>query len=341
VVYNGRAACIYDGWCNAGCPIGALANPQVTYLPRALKAGAEIRNYCSVTRVLLNARGDRATGIEYYDRQKRRQVQPADVVVLAAFTAQNPRILFNSATDHHRNGLANSSGLLGRFIMSHPLANIWGLFDEDVENHMGMNAALLMSQDDYPKNRKEAFGSYMWFIGIAQKPNDILGFANSQVSIFGPALHDFMKKAARGLATMQAQGEEAPNPENRVVLADRKDEFGFPLARIVHAVDEDVVKLFNYQVELGLRIMRATRAKEAWASPAPNFAHTPGGTIMGKTAEDSVTDSYGRTHDVANLFITGTGLFPTEGAVNPTFTLHALTLRTAEYMAAHWGSIAA
>jgi choline dehydrogenase-like flavoprotein len=341
VVYKGRAACIYDGWCNAGCPIGALANPQVTYLPRALKAGAEIRNYCGVTRVLMNARGDRAIAIEYYDRQKRRHVQPADVVVLAAFTAQNPRILFNSATDKHRNGLANSSGLLGRYIMSHPLTNIWGLFDEDVENHMGMNAALLMSQDDYPKNRKEAFGSYMWFIGIAQKPNDILGFANSQVSIFGSALHDFMKKAARGLATMQAQGEEAPNAENRVVLADRKDEFGFPLARIVHGVDEEVMKLFNYQVDSGLRIMRATRAKEVWASPAPTFAHTPGGTIMGKTAEDSVTDSYGRTHDVANLFITGTGLFPTEGAVNPTFTLHALTLRTAEYMAAHWGSIAA
>jgi choline dehydrogenase-like flavoprotein len=220
------------------------------------------------------------------------------------------------------------------------MASIWALFDEDVENHMGLTGALLISQDDYPKNgRKEAFGSYMWLIGLAQKPNDILGSANAKVGVFGAPLHDFMKKAARGLAHMLGQAEEVPSAENRVVLGSSKDQFGFPLARIVHALDEDAMRLFNYENEVGLRIMRATRAKEAWADPAPNFAHMIGGTVMGKTATDSVTDSYGRTHDVANLFIAGAGLFPTEGAVNPTFTLHAVTLRAAEYMAAHWGSI--
>ncbi len=339
--YNNRPACIYDGWCHAGCPTGALGNPQVTYLPRAVKAGATIRTQSSVTRVVMDPNRSRATGVEYYDQQKQRQIQPADVVVLAAFAAHNPRILFNSATDKHPNGLANSSGLLGRYIMAHPLASIWGLFDEDVENHMGLSGALLISQDDYPKNgRKEAFGSYMWLIGIAQKPNDILGVANAKVPIFGAALHDFMKKAARGLAQIQAQGEELPDAENRVVLSERKDELGLPLARIVHSMSPDTTKLFHHTVELGLRIMQATRATESWAGPSPNFAHMCGGTIMGKTADDSVTDSFGRTHDVANLFLAGTGLFPTEGAVNPTFTLHAVTLRAADYMTAHWSSIA-
>jgi choline dehydrogenase-like flavoprotein len=340
VEYNGRPPCIYDGWCNAGCPIGALGNPQVTYLPRAMKAGAKILSHSYVTRVLVNARGDRATGVEYYDPKKQRQVQAADVIVLAAFTAHNPRILFNSTTDKHPNGLANSSKLLGRYVMAHPMASIYGLFDEDVENHMGLTGALLISQDDYAKNgRKEAFGSYTWLIGLAQKPTDLLGTANARVPVFGAALHDFMKRAARGLAKMQGQAEEAPNPENRVVLADKKDEFGFPLARIIHAIDEEAMKLFHHENELGLRILRATRAKEAWTDPAPTFAHMIGGTVMGKTAEDSVTDSYGRTHDVGNLFISGAGLFPTEGAVNPTFTLHAVTLRAAEYMAANWRSI--
>jgi choline dehydrogenase-like flavoprotein len=77
-----------------------------------------------------------------------------------------------------------------------------------------------------------------------------------------------------------------------------------------------------------------------WAGPAPGFSHLLGGTIMGNTKKDSVTDSYGRTHDIANLFIVGPGLFPTEGAVNPTFSIHALTLRTADYMKTHWGSAA-
>jgi choline dehydrogenase-like flavoprotein len=141
-----------------------------------------------------------------------------------------------------------------------------------------------------------------------------------------------MKKAARGLAKRQAQGEELPSPENRVMLAEQKDEFGFPLARIVHTMDENATKLFHYELESGLRILRATRSVEAWFDPRPGFAHINGGAIMGTTASDSVTNSYGRNHDVGNLFIAGAGLFPTAGTVNPTFTLHALTLRTAEYI---------
>jgi len=82
--YKGRAACIYDGWCHVGCPIGALANPLVTYLADARKSGAEVRPWNTVTRVLTNTEGTRVTGVEYYDQKKERQVQPASVVVLAA-----------------------------------------------------------------------------------------------------------------------------------------------------------------------------------------------------------------------------------------------------------------
>jgi len=342
VPYNGRPACVYDGWCDAGCPTGALANPQVTYMPVAKKAGADIRAWSNVTRVLMNARGDRAIGVEYYDRQKQRQEQHADVVILAAFSAQNPRILFNSASDKHPNGLANSSGLVGRYVMAHMGASAYALFDEDVQNHMGFSSAFGMSQDGYGKDsRKDAFGSYTWTIGVAQKPNDLLGIANSRVPVFGSALHDFMKRAARGLAKIGSQGEEMPNADNRVMLSDRKDEFGFPLARVVHALDENSMKLFAHMRDEGERIVKATGAKEAWAAPAPGLAHFIGGTLMGKSASDSVANSYGRTHDVGNLFISGAGLFPTEGGVHPTFTLHALSLRTADYMTANWGSIAA
>src|SRR5438067_6815795 len=107
--YKGRPACIYDGWCHVGCPIGALANPLVTYLADAKKAGAEVRPWSTVTRVLTNPQGTKVTGVEYYDRQKQRQVQEASVVVLAAWAAQNPRLLLNSATDKHADGLTNSN----------------------------------------------------------------------------------------------------------------------------------------------------------------------------------------------------------------------------------------
>ena len=93
--YKGRAACIYDGWCHIGCPIGALANPPATYLGEARKAGAEVRALSTVTRVLTNAQGSKVTGVEYFDEKGERQVQQTSVVVLAAFAAHNPRIMLN------------------------------------------------------------------------------------------------------------------------------------------------------------------------------------------------------------------------------------------------------
>ncbi|MGH6975732.1 MAG: GMC family oxidoreductase N-terminal domain-containing protein, partial [Stellaceae bacterium] len=341
VPYKGRPACIYDGWCQAGCPIGALANPQTTYLPLATKAGAEIRVHSTATRILVDAKGDRAVGVEYYDRQKQKHVQRAKAVVLAGFVVQNSRLLLNSATDKHPNGLANSSGLLGRYIMCHSLSGIWGLFDEDVQNHMGITGGLLMTQDGYDKTaRPDMFGSTMWQIGFAQKPNDIMGLANARVPLFGKNLTDFMKRAVRGLTKLTGFNEQKPDADNRIVLAGQKDERGMPLAEVVHGYDDDALKLWRHMNEEGLRIMKSAGAAEAWAAAAPGGSHLHGGTIMGLSPSDSVANSYGQTHDVPNLIVAGSSLFPTEGAVNPTFTIHAVSLRSAEYVAQHWGGIA-
>src|SRR4029079_3963905 len=157
--YKGRAACIYDGWCHIGCPIGALANPVVTYLGEARKAGAEVRALSTVTRVISHAQG-KVTGVEYYDDKGERQLQEASVVVLAAWAAQNPRIMLNSATDKHAKGLANSSGLLGKYLMCHFASGTNAMFDEDVQNHIGTTGSQFMSYDRMNKtSHKTAFGS--------------------------------------------------------------------------------------------------------------------------------------------------------------------------------------
>ncbi|WP_027554225.1 GMC family oxidoreductase [Bradyrhizobium sp. Cp5.3] len=338
--YKGRSACIYDGWCHAGCPIGAVGNANSVFLPQAITAGAEIRSSSYVTRVLLDARGERAVGVEYVGADRTRTVQLARVVVLAAFVVQNPRILLNSAHDRHPTGLANSSGLLGRYAMTHAGSGVWGLFDEYVENHMGITGGLLMSQDGYAKDaRPGMFGSTMWQVGFAQKPNDILGFANARSALFGVELHAHMKVAARGLTKMLGLNEALPNPDNRIVLSDQKDEFGIPLARIIHSYDENAMSLWRHVNEEGLRIMAAAGAKSAWSNTDPGGIHFHGGTIMGNSASTSVTNGYGQTHDIPNLWIGGPGLFPTEGAVNPTFTVSALALRGAEQLVSQWTSL--
>src|SRR4029077_7363545 len=119
VEFNGRPACLYDGWGYVGCPVGALAHAQVTYLGDGRKAGAEVRALSTVTRVLTNQAGTRATGVEYYDARQQKQIQEASWVFLAAGSAQKPRLLLNSATDKHPKGLSNASGLLGHYMMSH------------------------------------------------------------------------------------------------------------------------------------------------------------------------------------------------------------------------------
>ncbi|HKD29851.1 MAG TPA: GMC family oxidoreductase [Xanthobacteraceae bacterium] len=340
--FKGRAACIYDGWCHVGCPIGALANPLVTYLADARKAGAEVRAWSTVTRVLTDTSGGKVTGVEYYDRNHEKQFQPANVVVLAAWAAQNPRLLLNSATDKHDKGLANRNGLVGKFIMTHFASGTNAMFDEDVENHMGTLGAQFMSYERYGKTaHKGAFGSTFIVAGSSTKLSGLGGIANARPDLFGAELQAFVKRAVKNLSRMNAFGEEQPKIENRLELASEKDEFGMPLGRIIHSYDDNDTALWNANFEEGLKIAKATDAKEVWQGRAVQpTIHLMGGTIMGTGAANSVVDSFGQTHEIANLYCAGPGTFATAGASNPTYTIFALSLRGAEHLAKNWSTVA-
>ena len=151
--FKGRPACIYDGWCHVGCPIGALANPLVTYLGDARRPAPKCGALCD-RHARSHQRGRHARHRRRILRRarKQKQVQEASVVMLAAWSAQNPRLLLNSATDKHPNGLANSrTSCVGKFMMTHHIAGTWALFDEDITPHMGTVGAQFMSYDRYAK----------------------------------------------------------------------------------------------------------------------------------------------------------------------------------------------
>jgi len=338
--WKGRPACIYDGWCHQGCPTGALANPLVTYLQDARKAKAEVRPFSTVTRVLTNQAGTRVTGVEYYDDRRQKQVQEASVVILAAWSAQNPRLLLNSATDKHPKGLANKNELVGKYMMTHHIAGTWALFDQDITPHMGTIGAQFMSYDRYAKTSyPNAFGSTFIVAGAAMKTTD---YANARGDLFGPELTSFMKRAARGLTRITCFGEGLPRLENRVELASDKDEFGMPLAKLIHSFDDDAVALWNANFEQGIKVAKATGAMEVWPGKGPVMptTHLHGGAIMGTSAANSVTNSYGQTHEIPNLWMAGPCIFPSEGASNPTYTIFAVSQRGAENLAANWKTIA-
>jgi choline dehydrogenase-like flavoprotein len=334
-----RGACIWDGWCDAGCPIGALANPLVTYLPRALAAGAQLRHHATVTEILTDASGARATGVNWREESGAARSAEAAVVVLAASTTQNSRLLLASRS-RSPHGLANSSGQVGRHIMTHLACPVFGLWDEETQCHMGVNGGQLLNQDNFTKTRPGGpFGSWQWNIGNAMKPNDLLGIAMSRVDLHGAALDEFMRRAARGFAMMTGVVEDLPQADNRVSLLQRTDRWGVPLAQVAHSCVEESLALWESARAQGVRVMQAGGAVEAWAGNIGPM-HNMGGTMMGHDAASSVTNSYGQCHDVPNLLIAGASLFPTGGAVNPTFTIHALAARSMRHLLENWSDIA-
>jgi choline dehydrogenase-like flavoprotein len=151
-----------------------------------------------------------------------------------------------------------------------------------------------------------------------------------------------MKRAARGLTRITMFGEGLPHIENRVELASAKDEFGMPLARLIHSFDDDAVALWNANFEQGVKVAKATNAKDVWPGKGPVIptTHLHGGAIMGTGAANSVTTSYGQTHEIPNLWMAGPCTFPSEGASNPTYTIFAVSQRGAEHLASNWNTIA-
>jgi len=340
VPYKGRKPCIWDGWCDAGCPIGALANPLTIHLPTALQAGAILAARSTVTRILTNASGEYVTGVEYATETGEKKQLMADLVVMAAFSIQNPRLLLASSSDEHPHGLANSSRKVGQYIMTHPAALVYGIFEEQTQCHMGAFGGQLVNQDSYAKNTHAAsgaFGSYQWMIANAVKPNDLIGISNTRPDLFGNDLHDFMKNSAQHFASMTGVIEDLPVAENQVTLSDQADAHGTPLAKVTHSTHAKSKALWVAALAEGRTVFEAAGATEVWTGPQVAM-HIIGGTIMGDDPQTSVTNSFGQCHDISNLVIAGAGLFPTSGGVNPTFTIHALTSRAGDHLLANWNS---
>lgn len=332
--YQNRRECILDGWCDAGCPIGALANPLVLQWPQALSAGAQLKHHAYVTKVTTDSSGSRATGVEYRDEAGDLHAQPADIVIIACHTIWNSRLLLLSANGAHPGGLANGSGMVGHHFMSHPIVTIYGLFEEATDPYLGVLGANILSQEGYDNKEPApgAFGSRSFQGGQAAKPNDLLGWALARPELYGRALDDYLRAASRHFGNMTALCEETSVFENRIELdASKSDAYGLPAPKVVNNIPKENAVRLEMAKKDGLKIFRAAGTSDVWAS-GRNPEHLLGGTPMGDNPQRSVTNSYGQTHEVDNLFLAGASLFPTSAAVNPTGTLTSLALRTADYI---------
>jgi choline dehydrogenase-like flavoprotein len=315
--YGTRNACVGRGYCHQGCRNGAKASMDVTYLPAALNAGAEIREECFVHGVERDGAG-LITAVLYTDMDGAEQRQKTAHVFLCAGGVETPRQLLHW-------GIANSSGMVGRNFMAHISTQVWATMKSETRPYKGFPASLITEDFMRAADADFAGGYLLQSYGILP-----LAWAEQVVhgrDLFGQALVDYLMKYNR-VAGIGMNGDTLPNVDNRVTLSDEMDARGLPKPLITFSLSENEKKMSDHAEANMRRILMAAGGVDLWSSQ--RTAHTIGTCRMGSDAADSVVNPYGRSWDVRNLYIADNSVFPTSLAANPALTIMALSLRTAD-----------
>ncbi len=327
---DGRARCMQLGFCFQGCKSGAKWSTLYTELPRAEKTGnMDLRPESHVVRIEHNDAG-KVTGVVYMDKAGKEQRQKARIVSVAGNSIETPRLLLMSASSKFKDGLANSSGQVGRNYMRHMTGSVYAVFKQPVHMYRGTTMAGII-QDEAKLDTKRGF---------------VGGYEMETLALGLPFMAAFLDPGSWGddfgwwmehythTAGMWLVGEDMPREGNRITLNDKvKDKYGNP-APNVHFDDHDNdIAMRNHAFKQGEAVYKAAGAVKTFRTPPYPSTHNLGTCRMGKDAKDSVCNSYGQAHDISNLFISDGSQFTTGGAENPTLTIVTLAIRQADYIA--------
>ncbi len=311
-----RPACTNRGFCQAGCSVGAKASVDVTFIPLALTAGAEVRPECFVTTI--EREGGRVSGVVYVrDGQEHRQ--KCRHVFLCGGAVETPRLLLI-------NGLGNGSGQVGRNFMAHTGLQLWAQFEEETRPFKGIPGGLISEDTHRPKDADFAGGYLLQSIGV-MPVTYATQLARSGQGLFGEALGRHMD-GYNHVAGINILGECLPSARNYVELSHEKDGRGLPKPRVHFNAGENEQKLTVHAEKTMRAIWDRAGARDPWT--LGRFAHLIGTCRMGRDADRAVVDADGRCFDVPGLFICDNSVFPSALSANPALTIMALSLRTAD-----------
>lgn len=327
------------GVCEWGCPQGAKASFDLAYMVHAQQAGAKVITGARVRAVTTNSQG-LADGAIWLDREGNEHHYKAKAVVLCGNGVGTPRILLMSANNQHPDGLANSSGLVGKNLMLHPNCSVAGFYDEDLKSYQGPAGQLLYSLEFYESddNRDFARGAKLHVLPLPGPLNAIEAHrGNAYDELWGESAHEIARRHATGVL-WAANTEDLPEESNRVTLSETQfDDLGLPAPKVEYRISEDTRRNLKFAVKRMEELHEVAGAKtkistELWIDQP---GHLMGTARMGNDSNTSVVDSWGRCHDVKNLFIADGSIFVTSGAMNPTCTISALALRVAKGILTH------
>lgn len=350
--YDGRPACTSCGYCSGhGCPINARAGAAVTFLHRALKAGARLVTRACVTRIATDANG-RATHVELVAGGERRPERlEADVVVLAASAIESARLALLSRGPAHPEGLGNRSDRVGRTLCFHSSVFAGGTMPQRLHAHRGRSTSHCLLEPAIP----DTDSRLARWLGLPFVRGGVCEMGGAPYLIDEALAYDMLpqprtmhKDLMRSsplrdrMLALQMLGEDLPQLPNRVDLDPSvRDVYGLPVARVTyspHRHEKLASWLWGRRLQ---KIAQAAGAEHTYFTPVgllgadgPGATRHIAGTLrMGSDADRSVTDGFGRMHDAENVVVCDGSVFPTFSGVNPTLTIMAVALRSATALA--------
>lgn len=336
--FNGRAPCTKCGFCMFyGCEMGAKSSSLSAMIPLAEASGnCEIRPECAAFRIETNDEG-RATEVLYYDPDGNEQGQRTKAVVLSANGAESPRLLLLSANERQPDGLANSSGYVGRNLMFNTHGGATGIFEHPLNEFKGVQATRVV-QDFYETDTTRGFyggggidargmfAATPLMYSLAGAPHDMKTWG---AEFKEQMAHNFVRQMG-----MSASCTSLPLHSNNITLdPNSTDKWGRQAIRVTYRDHPDDLANAEFLAGKALEILDAAGAKKSWTDPiepAQFSPHLLGTCRMGDDPESSVVDKFNRSHDVENLFICDGSSLVSSTRGQPTMTIMALAFRAAE-----------
>ena len=329
--FGKRPHCIMRGFCLLGCKVGAKSSTMVSHIPDAIAHGAEIRTECMAAEVLLDATTHRVSGVRYFRTVGEglvEEVQRSRAVIVAGYAIESPRLLLNSISAAFPDGLANSSGLVGKFLMAQAGPVVWGRFPELIRQYKAPPACAL-TEAFYETDRRNDFVRGYALQTVAPLPI-AMAHLLTENGEYGERLLERMQDYNH-YACIGVLGEILPDERNFVSLHPSvKDRYGLPVAHSHFNLFENDRRMMQAGITRAKAVLEAAGASETHS--VNRYAHIVGTCRMGFNARDSVVDGWCRSWDVPTLLVCDGSVLPTQGAANPALTISALAARTADWL---------